>query len=68
MQKWKNQLVFLGCVLVITGCGKGNNSRMDASFEASTPNIRSMNSISGIDANNNGVRDDVDTYLKTKYQ
>ena len=67
MQKWKNQLVFLGCVLIVTGCGKGNNSSIDASLEASTPKIGSMDSIAGIDTNNNGVRDDVDAFINTEY-
>ena len=75
MQKWKNQLIFLGCVLVVTGCGKDNNSSIEASssprisaLEVSKPKFDRTNSIAGIDADNNGVRDDIDAYINTQYQ
>ena len=45
--------MFLGCALALTACGGGGDS--------------SSSDIAGPDANNNGVRDDVEAYINTRY-
>ena len=71
MQKWKSQLTWLVCAFVLTACG-GSNSSSDqriAALEASgsITKLDRTNSIAGIDADNNGVRDDIDAYINTQY-
>ena len=83
MKKWKSGLICLGCILVLTACGGGDSSGSPAAsspaasspaqriaaleVSGSIPRLDRTNSIAGPDADNNGVRDDVDAYISTRY-
>lgn len=60
MKKWKSQLLWLGCALILTACGNVNKSDVPAASSLAQR-------IAGLDADNNGVRDDIDAYINTRY-
>ncbi len=67
------------CALVLVGCGGGGDPRIGASaltpqeaiarLEASgdLPTLERGASLGGMDDNHNGVRDDIDRYIESKY-
>lgn len=71
------QSILMGCVTALTACGGGSTSSTPPQTPAQRitaletagiiPKLDRTNVIAGTDANNNGVRDDVETYVNAKY-
>ena len=77
-EKFKSQLIFLGCILVLTACDGGSGySPPSAQSPAhrttalekgeAIPKFDRTDDLAGPDLNRNGVRDDVDSYINKRY-
>ena len=73
---WRLGAYVLALTLALVGCGGGKNAEAQASpqetlaqleVSGALPQLERLPILEGIDANRNGVRDDIETHIHRKY-